>query len=217
MRCHADWEAAEKDAKSDGMQTKKWKTFHALKMKGGQDWRDAISTYRSKCEGKGSGAPRGRFDWVRYVHITRLSTVTQRGSRGVMMGRQKYIKHKMTEEDLSREMATELWDRAIEDPKDYDQKGVVGAIRAPGWPNMSQQPVSPPPPTHTHTHTPPPLPRSPLPSPPPLPPPTHTVSPAEWHRHTTSTASAVQVCVPVEDYVLFFNESSEGTEVQKPT
>ena len=100
--------------------------FRELKKRGGEDFRQVILTYRSRCMGHGRGYTRPSFDWVRYYLCVVIASRQQTGSKFLYMSEKQFCEFMRQSEGMQfDEAALEFRRRCGEEKartKDKDGK-----------------------------------------------------------------------------------------------
>ena len=104
--------------------------FRELKRRGGEDFRQAILTYRARCMGHGRGYTRPSFDWVRYFIAVTVASRQQVGSKALYMNQAQFEMYMMQTEGTARDVAALDFRRRLSDPKSRkkDKDGVMHVL-----------------------------------------------------------------------------------------
>lgn len=113
--CAGDVKAAERDAlRRSGGNLKRSKgekfvpdansdiaIFRKLKKSGGEEFRNAILSYKVRCAGHGRGICRPSFDWVRYFMAIEMGSRMQAGTKCLWMSKHVFVKFLMQSDEYA--------------------------------------------------------------------------------------------------------------------
>ena len=92
-------------------------TFRELKKRGGDDFRQAILTYRTRCMGHGRGYTRPSFDWLRYYLCVVIASRQMTGSKFLYMSEHQFLEFMRQSEGMPRDQAELEFRKRCADPK----------------------------------------------------------------------------------------------------
>ena len=102
--------------------------FRKLKKAGGQDFKEAVLLYKSRCAGHGRGRNRPSFEWLRYQMLIEVASRMQAGTKAVWMTQKMFMAYMKPIDEMDVAAAAIEWEKRAHG-KDHKTDNTNGVQR----------------------------------------------------------------------------------------